>query len=490
MAWLDDLSTELILDILGRIPPENLESTTFISRTVHQIARTLLDQHRKVLVKQYRDWDDTVVHLKSHPLHCCSHMNAGLLCTILTDQRLARMVKTLKAYNEASFYRAISETDREGAWRPDEQFPGSLPRLRRSQGLAKDVLGTRIQILEEAVCQCSLVSRIQKGMWLEKLHRGSEELATILLIWYLPALRSVKLALGSTEWTDIYGFLLQIAEYAVSISARPAPVHMATGLPLQNLDSVFLLFKSSRSEDIALIKAFLSLPRLSAFGCEKLSVTPVREGTAMRKLDELSTVNSLTFDDCMLDIADFFGLLEGVTAVRRFACIWYRNAISDAYDWVKFGPNAVVAALAGSIGHKLETLELRAWPYVEVQYIDTSLHFRDFRALKRLEISTNIILTEDGGSLNNFLFTLPGKLEYLLLYWIKLAPVPDILTFSRSLKTFIDLAKVLLTSLRRIAIYGYLGDNEMEELLGGKKKARSTIIGHLTLSVCSLTRYQ
>lgn len=55
MARLDDLSTELILDILGRILPEDLESATLISKMVYPIACTLLNQHREALVQQYDD---------------------------------------------------------------------------------------------------------------------------------------------------------------------------------------------------------------------------------------------------------------------------------------------------------------------------------------------------------------------------------------------------------------------------------------------------
>ena len=53
MARLEDLATELILDILDRIPPEDLESASLVSKRVHQAVQPLLDEHRKVLEEQY-----------------------------------------------------------------------------------------------------------------------------------------------------------------------------------------------------------------------------------------------------------------------------------------------------------------------------------------------------------------------------------------------------------------------------------------------------
>lgn len=484
MARLHELSTELILDILGRIPPEDLESTTLISKTVYPIARILLDQHRQVLVQHYQKWDDIVVLRPTHPLHGCTHMHASLLCTILTDRRLAKMVKVLSAINYGSFY-PTSEIDLERAWRPEEQFPGSLPSLRKSQRLAKGSLKTRIQILEEALCQCIFLTESQRKTWLKELHAGNEELAAVLLLWHLPALRSITLDLGSTASIEINASIFQTVEYGVTASAHPTSVHISAGLPLQYLERVSLVFEESRSEDVALVRAFLSLPRLSTFSCQNLFVSSVRKTAPTRKVSTPSTMKSLAFGDCILHIAALFELFEGVIDITDFAYTWYGNKISDEYEWVEFGPCAVIAALVGSIGHRLETLVLRVRSYAKVQYMDVSLHFRDFRALKELTIGTNILLAGDGSNLTSFAFMLPARLEQLTLHWIKCAPVPEIRSFSKLLKAFADQAKCHLTSLSRVRVVGYLEAEEMEELLADNVETGSHTIGHLSLSVYS-----
>lgn len=421
-------------------------------------------------------------------------MHASLLCTILTDRRLARMVKTLIASNfDRSCQEAISEIDPEKTWRPDELFPGSLPSLRNSQRLGEGALRTRIQILEEALCQCTLVTQSQRRKRLEKLHRGSEELAAILLLWYLPALRSMVLHFGSTDWTDIYALLFRIVEYAVTASRRPTSTKIHTGLPLQNLHRVYLVFRGSRSDDVALVRAFLSLPCLSVLNCRGLSGNSVTEATPTyaRRLAEASAVKSLDFQDCILDIAALLGLLGGVTAVTRFAYTWLNGKnVSDDYGWVKFGPSAIVGALVGSISHRLEELELCAWGCCEMQHVDISVGFRDFCLLKSLDISTNIMYAPKSSDLSSFVFMLPERLERLTLVWIKSAPVPDVRTLVTFLKDLGDHAKVHLKSLRTVKIFGYFDVDESAELPAEDVKTRRRSIGHLKLSVINNECYR
>ena len=375
-------------------------------------------------------------------------------------------------------------------WRPDQPFPGLLPSLRRSQRLAEGTLRTRIQILEEAVSQCSLVSRIQRQTLLKRLHTGNEELAAILLLWYLPTLRSITLYLKATEWTDIHAFLLHIVEHAVGTSAHPPAAHVPAGLPLQHLAHVYLTFQQSRCEDVSLIRAFLALPRLSHFTCQELSVSSVRKATPLRGFAERSAIDLLAFQNCITDIGGLLGLLQDVPAVTHFAYTWYQRESYDTYDWVKFGPHAVVAVLTGSIGHRLKTLELRVWSGFQVQYTDGLVHFRDFLVLEKLLVPTNFLLAGDGSNLGSFVSMLPKRIEKLTLCWIKRAPVPDICTFGSFLKTSADQAKDRLTSLRELRVIGYFDVDEIAELPAENQKTRCRTIGHLTMSVHSNAVYR
>ena len=490
MARLDDLSTELILDIFGRIPPEDLQSTTFISKTVYPIARALLDQHRDVLAQQYEDWSDVVTIDEAHPLYHCTHMHAGLLCTILTDRRLAQMVKTLGFFNPGPLFGDESEVDLESAWRPEGHFPGSLHSLRKSQHLAQGSMKKRIQILEEALYQCTILTQDQRETWLKKLHRGSEELATCLLLWHLPALRVLVLHLDSPEWTDVYAFLLRLVEYAFTGANLPAPAQIVTRLPLQDLDTVYLSFEEPRSEDVALVRVFLTLPRVSSLSCQGLSFSSVRMTTSMQRPAEASAIDSLEFSACTVDSAELSEVLEGVATLRQFTYTWLETDTLNAHDWLKFGPPAIVSALAESIRHSIEELDLCAWVSPEDQRPCSSIHFRDFHALKDLKLTTNIMYGRESSNLSSFVLMLPKGLQSLTLRWIKRAPVPEIRIFSTFLTTFANEARIHLTSLREISVLGYLDVDEMEELPAEDVETGRRTIGHLELSIHSNEVYR
>lgn len=128
MACLEHLATELILNTLHRIPPEDLESASLVSKPVHRAVQPLRDEHRKVLEEQYRVWDLHILK-KKDPSHEYTDIHKDLLCTVSADQRLASMVQTLRVDFEVWLDQRLSR----GSWRPHETFPGALPGLRRSR---------------------------------------------------------------------------------------------------------------------------------------------------------------------------------------------------------------------------------------------------------------------------------------------------------------------------------------------------------------------
>ena len=190
MARLEDLATELILDILELIPPEYLESVSLVSKRVHRAVRPLLDEHRTVLEGQYRVWDRYLLKEK-RPSHERTDTHADLLCAISTDQRLARMVQTLRVRNETW----LDQIHNRGSWRPDEAFPGALPNLRVSRPQASQQ--TRIQILEEVVRKNDMVPESKKDVCINWTRARSEGIAVLLLLCKLPALQNLQIDLSA-----------------------------------------------------------------------------------------------------------------------------------------------------------------------------------------------------------------------------------------------------------------------------------------------------
>ena len=453
MPQLEDLAHEILLDILYHIPPEDLDSVSLVSKRIHQASQPLLDQHRKVLEEQYRVWDRYLLK-ESYPSHEHTDTHADLLCTVATDQRLAKMVQTLRVRNDTW----LDQKFIRGDWRPDEDFSGALPFLRKSRRPPAE--RSRIQLLEEMVRQNDMVPEMEKGAWIIVLRAGSEMTAGLLLLCKLPALQSFQIDLSAASSLAPH-HLLTMLNRIINRLTFPLQGAIPLAQPCQNLKHIMITFSKSKFTHIDLVISFLSLPSISSLSCSSLVMKPDDFLEIQEPMLGPSAIKHLRFSDCVLEPEAFAEILPFATNLENFTYAYYLSGGSALLANAEFGypvPNGhqALPTIASTIGSSIETLVLSARTDVvdfgrwgKIRQIDIS---QSFRALKRLSVSTNLLLSEEEGDISKMAGKLPMSLECLVLHWIKRAPIKDINALKGVLDDFTEQAAAQLPSLEHLAV--------------------------------------
>ena len=235
--------------------------------------------------------------------------------------------------------------------------------------------------------------------------------------------------------------------------------------PCQNLKHIMITFDESEFVSIGLVMSFLSLPSISSLSCSSLVMRP-QDPLAIPdpKLDP-SAIKQLRFNDFVLDPEALAEILPNTTYLENFTyayCISEDSALLDvAADFGYPVPNVHTAlpSIASTIGRSLETLvlstrieaiDLGQWRNA-IKQIDMS---RSCPALKRLSVSTNLLLSEEGGDISKIGSKLPTSLECLVLHWVKRAPIKDINALKGLLAEFTKQAEAQLPSLKHLAVRG------------------------------------
>ena len=487
MTRLEDLATEIILDILDLVPPEDLESLSLVSKRVRQAASPLLDEHRKALEEQDRVWDRYLLK-ENFPSHEHTDTLADLLCIVSTDQRLAKMVQALRVRDETWLDQKLNR----GSWRPNETFVGALPSLRKSRRHASH--RTRIQLLEDVVRQNDMVPEAEKDVWINRLRARCEATAILLLLCKLPALQNFQIDFLYADHSLPYHQFLRMLERILAGLAFPLNSTPPVTRPCQILKHVMITFDECQFTSIDVVRLFLSLPSISSLSCSSLVMEPGRPMTNTRTNLHRSTIKQLRFNDCALNLEALDEILPDVTSLENFTYAYYLSDDSPLLDAIEeFGysiPNihAALPIIASKIGRSLESLvlstEIEGYDFrrmgTTTQPIDAS---RDLRSLKKLSVSTNLLLSEDTSDISKMASKLPASLESLVLHWIKRAPVDNINALGRVLGEFQVQVEAELPLLEELAVRGVYGKDEMKRLLPSYKEFGWHSFGHPSLCV-------
>ena len=153
MAQFQNLSNELVLNILDKVSPEDIESISLASKSIYQLALPRLQEHRR-LRKQYNKFENTVEY-KPNNWGDPGGLLADLLCKIVTDARVGHYVRKI--------HLDLWNTHPRDGWKPDKIFEKQLPigKTRRQQECQ-----TNMEIIEEAIRAIEIIPTEEVDDWL------------------------------------------------------------------------------------------------------------------------------------------------------------------------------------------------------------------------------------------------------------------------------------------------------------------------------------
>ena len=423
MARFQDLSTELVLVILDKVLPEDIEAMSLVSKSIYQLTTPRLEEHRE-LRKQYSNFRNAVECKPGH-WHDPGGLLADLLCKIMTDSRLGHYVKKIDL--------DLWNTGARDGWKPDEIFEKQVTTRRtRPQHYSK----TNMDIIEEAIRAIEIIPTEEVDDWLHQVQLGNEDPLIALIFLHAPKLHS--LIFQDPHHRQYSAYLLKtIQRVAVQGSlVKPYPSHFK---------KVEIYFAEGW-EDLDFVKAFMSLPSPISVRANSLFVDGRMHEANSAVLAQPSNVMELSFDKCLLPEQTICELLRGVKNLKTFAYnlnyLWRERDYKSPFNCL-----AVMHSLAANASHTLETLKLSA-SHLETSYIAPLCRFS---ALREVEIRTSRCFLVES-NIAYLVSVLPVSIEKLAISWHEVTSVDGTETLTEAFLDLIRASKTRLPQLRMLQV--------------------------------------
>lgn len=224
MVHFEGLPTELLLEILEYVTPEDVEYVSMVSMKIRWKLTSLLENHRKSLRERYAGFRNVVMH-GADSCDTPSGLVAELLCSILSDRRIGRHVKTLD----------LKPWSIEGrqAWYPDKVFEGFMYGSRPNILLKHPK--TYMQIIEKAVRPEELIPKENADEWVSQIWRSSEcQVVAAVLLLRIPKLHTLRL--GPAEDFGSWHHSQYLVNKIQSVVTSPDPWRIS----IENVEIDFL----------------------------------------------------------------------------------------------------------------------------------------------------------------------------------------------------------------------------------------------------------
>lgn len=434
MARFQDLSTELVLGILDKVLPEDIESMSLVSKRIYQLAIPRLEEHRE-LRKQYSNFRNKLQYKQMY-WHDPGGLLADLLCKIMTGARLGHYVKRIEL--------DLWNSGAKPGWKPDKIFEKQVTTSRtRPQHFTK----TNMDIIEEAVRAIDLIPTEEVDDWLHQIRLGNEDPLVALLFLHAPNLHSLRFVDPYRPRCPSY-LLKTIQRVAVQGPlVKPYPSHFK---------EVEIYFAEGWG-DLEFVKAFMSLPSPISVRAESLFVDGRTREADYAVLAQPSNVTELSFDNCLLPEQAISELLRGVKSLKTFAYN-FRHLWFDEDYRPPFKCLAVMHVLAANASHSLETLGLSA-SNLETSHIAPLCRFS---ALREIKIRTSRCFLVDS-NIAYLVSVLPVSIEELTISWHDPTSVDRRETLTEAFLDLIRASKTRLPKLRMLR--ADLGNSEESDTL-------------------------
>ena len=436
MAQFQDLSNELVLNILDKVAPDDIESMSLASKCIYQLALPQLQEHRR-LRKRYNKFEN-IVEYKPNNWGDPDGLLSDLLCKIVTDAKTGHYVKKIQL--------DLWNTSPRDGWKPDEIFENQLPAGRtRFQQKFK----TNMEIIEEAIRAVEIIPTEEVDDWLDEIRSGNEDPLAALLLLYAPKLCSFRFVVPYNPQRPSYLLktMQRVAEHRFSI--KPYISH------LKHIDLCF----AEGWEYLDFVKASMCLPSLTSIETSTLFMDGRTHEASSAILPHASNVTDIAFRGGFVPQIVLSEILSGVKNLKSltydFFHLWRDNDYRPTFD-----SHALMTTLIINASHSLQYLRLGA------EEIKTSqmAPVRGCHALREIVLVTNRCLAVEGSNIQDLLDALPGSIERIELRWHTKTGPDGIAKLREALVGLIRESKIQLPNLRTLAV-SFREDEKVSEAI-------------------------
>ena len=423
-----------MLNILGEVSPEDIESMSLASKCIYQLALPRLQEHRR-LRKQYTKFKN-IVEYKSNDWRDPGGLLADLLCKIVTDARIGHYVRKIRLH-------LWNNSPRDG-WKPDEVFENQLSAGRtRLQRECK----TNMEIVEEAIRAIEIIPTAEVDDWLDQIRSGNEDPLVALLLLHAPKLCSFEFVVPHIPLRSSYLLktMQRVAEHRPAI--KPYLSH------LEHIDMCF----GNGGEDLDFVKASMCLPSLTSIETDALFVDGRTHEAGSAILPQASNVTDIAFRIGVIPEPFLSELLSGVKNLKTFSYdfmpLWHDDEYRSTFDC-----HALMTALEINASHSLQYLRLGA------DDIKTSqiARVRGCHALREITFVTNRCLAIEGSNIQDLVGVLPVSIEILEIGWHGKTAADGVEKMREAFVGLVRESKIQLPRLRTLAVSFH--DQEDEEV--------------------------
>lgn len=424
MVQFQDLSNELVLNILDKVSPDDIEFISLASKCIYQLALPRLQEHRR-LRKQYNKFEN-MVEYKTNTWGDPGGLLADLLCKIVTDTRVGHYVKKI--------HLDLWNTHPRDGWKPDNIFENQLPigKTRRQQECQ-----TNMEIVEEAIRAIEIIPTEEVDDWLGQIRSGNEDPLAALLLLYAPELCSFRF---------IVPYYPSRPSYLLKTMQRVAE-HRPTIKPyISHLKHIEMYFAEGW-ENPDFVKASMCLPSLTSIETNTLFVDGRTHEASSAILPQASNVTDIAFRAGLVPQTVLSEILSEVKNLKSFTYDFFHLWREDDYR-PPFDCHALMTTLENNASHSLQYLRLGAEEITTSQMAPV----RGYHALREIAIITNRCLAVEGSNIQDLIGVLPVSIERIELRWHRKTAADGVEKLTEAFVGLVRESKVQLPRLKTLAI--------------------------------------
>lgn len=366
MTGFSDLSNELILEILRRVAPRDLDSACTITKSISLLAAPILKEHRKL--KQQFSY--------SNIFHDEHDVLFKILVEVLAKPRIALYVRSLILdFNGPGWY-SLGQVSRFDS--------NSLQLIRtaiENTGIIlPDVVDERLEANQDSIDNRSLLD---------------------LLLLHLSDLNSLKIFLLANS-------IQFFCEAIQGIQDVPA----GTYLPHLKRVSINCLAIADWGRHYVMrsLVTLLALPSLVSCDVEGLSIRDEDYAIGTIGCSQRFNITDLSFLDCAIGSKTLNELLGKTQNLESFSCVFSKARFSSeqfGLDWYWLG-----AGLLLNTKHSLQKLQLQS---NGLDFIGAVCSLSEFKLLREIHIELPVFLCDWGMDSDNFRKMLPASIQKIHL---------------------------------------------------------------------------
>lgn len=385
MANFSELPNEMVLEIWGHVlEPKDVESFALVSKDIYAIGKPFVEEHNKLKRDFSFSYMDCWIRASTPTF---------LLKEVLLHPRVALYVSHLSIGSSLAQWQDQEDGDDDD--HVDDHHPYDGWQSNGHVPNPDDITA----LFVEAIRKSNILPLNKDSNWIESVKEGDERPILALLLLRLPNLTTLSLMDEALDGV--------LCEETIQLFAGPTF--------LIHLTKINIGYESGcNNVDLTWWKIFADLPCVQFIHVADMAIKEADD-----RIDPDPTqwlipfdynLTGLTFTNSGLSPRALFRLLESVKSLRIFSYVEPNEEICP------YEPFWIRAALLAHAKHSLESLKILPSQTLSHQKDEEQLigTFREFRALKELEINLRLLLPRF--ALYELTGLLPASIEKFYLH--------------------------------------------------------------------------